>query len=223
MPVPGVVGGGRHGASPVLLSLALCSACSLPPLSSWHAVPRPRSGVEVGTASWYGPGFHGFRTSSGEIYDQNDWTAAHQTLPLGTRVMVTNLDNDRSVEVRINDRGPFAKGRIIDLSYAAARELEIVDPGTAEVRVAVLDDGSGRSKTVAYAVQVGAFQDPLRATALKQDLGSHGDVYLSPVRTPDQLFYRVRLGPYGRREEAVARARKLSRSGVPAVIVEEVR
>src|ERR1700757_3034244 len=80
-------------------------------------------GVQVGVASWYGPGFHGNRTANGEIYDQYELTAAHPSLPLGSRVMVTNLTNGRSVEVRINDRGPFVDGRAIDLSYAAARTI----------------------------------------------------------------------------------------------------
>src|SRR6202158_1325868 len=99
---------------------------------------EPRSAVQEGMASWYGPGFHGNRTSSGEIYDQNDLTAAHQTLPLGTRVAVTNLQNGRTVEVRINDRGPFGDGRIIDLSHAAAHSLGLIGPGTVLVRLEVL-------------------------------------------------------------------------------------
>ena len=84
------------------------------------APPPVIDGVQLGVASWYGPGFHGNRTANGEIYDQYELTAAHRTLPLGTRVMVTNLSNGRAVEVRINDRGPFVGGRAIDLSYAAA-------------------------------------------------------------------------------------------------------
>ena len=87
------------------------------------------AGVQVGVASWYGPGFHGRRTANGEIYDQYELTAAHRTLPLGTRAMVTNLDNGRSVEVRINDRGPFVDGRVIDLSYGAARAHRHDRPG----------------------------------------------------------------------------------------------
>src|SRR5438270_14045250 len=107
------VGGGAVLAATILLG----AGCSLPPLTGWHPSASPRGGhyVEVGTASWYGPGFSGNRTSSGEIYDLGDLTAAHQTLPLGTRPVVTNLDNGRSIEVRVHDRRPFAKGRIIDL------------------------------------------------------------------------------------------------------------
>ncbi len=94
---------------------------------------------EEGIASWYGPGFHGRRTSSGDTYDQNAMTAAHKVLPLPTYVEVTNLENGRRVVVRVNDRGPFVDGRIIDLSHAAALKLGIIQAGTARVRVKALD------------------------------------------------------------------------------------
>jgi rare lipoprotein A len=96
-------------------------------------------GHQSGVASWYGPGFHGRRTANGEVYDQYELTAAHQTLPLGTRALVTSITNGRSVEVRINDRGPFVDGRIVDLSYAAARVIGMIGPGTMPVRLEVLD------------------------------------------------------------------------------------
>src|SRR5262249_58511897 len=112
--------------------------------------------TQLGTASWYGPGFHGNRTASGEVYDQYDLTAAHQTLPLGTRVIVTNLDNGRAVEVRINDRGPFVKGRSIDLSYAAARSLGMLGPGTVPVRIEVLGGHPQRLASAGYTIQVGS-------------------------------------------------------------------
>ena len=91
-----------------------------------------------GTASWYGPRFHGKKTASGEIYDQNKLTAAHKTVPLGSKARVTNLDNGNAVEVEINDRGPFIEGRIIDLSRAAARALGFVESGTAPVRIELI-------------------------------------------------------------------------------------
>src|SRR3989442_6040473 len=100
--------------------------------------PPVVDGVQVGVASWYGPGFHGNRTANGEIYDQYELTAAHPSLPLGTRVMVTNLESGRAVQVRVNDRGPFVDGRAIDLSYAAARTIVMVGPGTVRVRIEVL-------------------------------------------------------------------------------------
>jgi rare lipoprotein A len=97
--------------------------------------------VEVGYAAWYGPGFHGKRTASGEIYNMYDLTAAHKTLPFGTIVKVYNLENGRSVVVRINDRGPFVKGRIIDLSYGAAKKLGMIEKGVVRVRIEVIKWG----------------------------------------------------------------------------------
>src|SRR5262245_57622980 len=116
----------------LVVALAACS-------TTRPVTPPIVEGRQEGVASWYGPGFHGKRTANGEIYDQYELTAAHQTLPLGTRVMVTSLANGRSVEVRINDRGPFVGGRIVDLSYAAASVLRMVGPGTMPVRLEILD------------------------------------------------------------------------------------
>lgn len=112
-----------------------------PPLDPGHApgtakpLPPKPSIMETGMASWYGPGFHGKTTASGEIFNQDKFTAAHPSLPWGSRVKVTNLANGKSVELRINDRGPFAKGRIIDVSRAAARALGMVESGVATVEV----------------------------------------------------------------------------------------
>jgi len=103
--------------------------------------PGPSEG-QTGEASWYGEPHHGRTTASGEIYDMNQLTAAHRTLPLGTRVLVTNLKNGRAVEVRINDRGPSVEGRIIDLSFAAAKELGAVPSGTIPVRIRVISQST---------------------------------------------------------------------------------
>jgi rare lipoprotein A len=100
--------------------------------------PTPSTIIETGLASWYGAKHQGKRTASGEIFDQNKFTAAHRTLPWGSILMVTNLDNGKSVEVRINDRGPFTKGRVIDLSRAAARALGMVKSGVSPVRIELL-------------------------------------------------------------------------------------
>ena len=102
--------------------------------------PRP---AKTGTASWYGKAHHGQPTVSGETYDMHALTAAHRSLPLGTRVLVTNVKNDRSVEVRINDRGPFVRGRILDLSYAAAQQLGALTDGTFRVKLRVIDEPAG--------------------------------------------------------------------------------
>ncbi len=132
----------RRAAYCVILAVLSAAACTrrrpAPPVSP----PVSRPGVEeVGSASWYGPGLHGGRTASGERFDKNDLTAASRTFPLGSKVRVTNLANGRSVVVRINDRGPFTRRRIIDVSHAAAKVLGMVERGTATVRVEALGDG----------------------------------------------------------------------------------
>jgi rare lipoprotein A len=104
--------------------------------------------METGLASWYGPKFHGRRTASGEVFNQEKFTAAHRTLPWGSRVKVTNLDNGKSVDVRINDRGPFGKGRIIDVSRAAARVLDIVIRGITTVQIESLSDSGKTNELV---------------------------------------------------------------------------
>src|SRR5258707_14571220 len=125
----------------------LFPACTKKPartsIPSGVPVPTPAAAArpghtETGIASWYGNPYHGRRTASGEIYDMEQLTAAHPTLPFQTFIEVTNLDNGKRVTVRITDRGPFAKGRILDLSHAAARAIEMLGPGTARVRLKVI-------------------------------------------------------------------------------------
>ena len=118
---------------------------------------RETRGVQYGVASWYGADFHGKPTSSGEIYDMYQLTCAHNTLPLGTMVMVTNLENGRSLELKVNDRGPFVKERIIDVSYAAAQMLGIWEKGTALVKVEVI--GPLIEQVQRFTLQVGSFTD----------------------------------------------------------------
>ncbi|HJR00833.1 MAG TPA: septal ring lytic transglycosylase RlpA family protein [Methylomirabilota bacterium] len=120
-----------------LAGLALLAGCARAVTTAPPAPPLA-GGEEVGVASWYGAAHQGRRTASGEVFDMHQLTAAHRTLPFGTRVLVTNRDTSQSAEVRINDRGPFVKGRILDVSYAAARLLGAVGPGTIPVRVRVL-------------------------------------------------------------------------------------
>jgi peptidoglycan lytic transglycosylase len=197
----------------VAMVLAGCGRAAVAPTAG-----HPQSGV----ASWYGPGFHGQPTSSGAIYDQHGLTAAHQKLPLGTRARVTNLDNGKTVEVLINDRGPFAKGRVIDLSYAAAHEIGMIGPGTANVRIEVVARPENGASHVAYCVQVGAFSEEGKARALRARLaGQYDDVYISAVQArPDRMF-RVRVGPYAERTRAESCAADLSGLGLPAVVTEE--
>ncbi len=173
------------------------------PLASSHGY------VEQGLASWYGKQFHGRPTASGEPYDMYAVSAAHKTLPLGTWVRVQNLENGRRMDLRINDRGPFVEGRIIDLSYGAARDLGVVEPGTARVEVVALGRRSveGRAGQPPvytpmdydhgnFTFQVGAFKDPANAYRLRDRLAAtYRNVHVTAYFHADHgQLYGVRLG-----------------------------
>jgi rare lipoprotein A len=211
----GWLGRRRGRAFAVILALLLAAAACA-------RLPRARQeAVEVGVASWYGEEFHGRPTSSREVFDMNDMTAAHRSLPFGTHVMVTNLDNGRSVVVRINDRGPFVRGRIIDLSYAAARVLGLVGPGTARVRLEALRgvrEPAARPATIW--LQVGAFTVQENAYALKKRLDrTYPGVTVTTFKTGGGTYYRVRLraGAAG----ADDLAGRLAAEGIPVIIVRD--
>ena len=151
-----------------------------------------------GLATYYAEPYHGRRTASGEVFDTyKGMTAAHRTLPFNTVVRVTNTTNGKQVVVRINDRGPFIDGRVIDLSLAAARKIDLVRPGIAPVRLQIIKQAvaSGPAQsTPGYAVQVGAFENESVAEMLRRDLqGRYGDASIQPVRL-EQTLYRVRVG-----------------------------
>jgi rare lipoprotein A len=197
----------------------------------YHILPSSDGYLERGVASWYGSDFHGRRTSSGEPYDMNALTAAHKTLPLPTRARVTNLSNGRSIVVRINDRGPFRKDRLIDLSYAAARELGMIGPGTALVEVrAVPDESNAGGTSVAVGppgrlyVQVGAFSELVNAERLRQRLASQGfgNVVIRYDAGGQPARYRVRLGPIADSREYDAIVRRVTTLDVrgPQLVVE---
>jgi rare lipoprotein A len=186
--------------APLLVLLLTGAACAGGP----SPVTSPELGwSETGIASWYGPGFHGRTTANGETYDMDAMTAAHKELPFNTWVRVESLDNGRAIEVRINDRGPFVRGRIIDLSRAAARQIGMIGTGTARVRVVVIRISD---LLQCSAVQIGAFGNSANARALVERMRSAGE----PVFTedgPDGLL-RVVLGPYSSIAEGeAARAR----------------
>lgn len=204
------------------------AACSVPP-SKVKLVPAPAPATrasQTGIASWYGPGFHGKATASGIIYDQHDLTAAHQTLPLGTRVMVTSLETGNSTEVTINDRGPFVKGRIIDLSFAAGKALGMIGPGTIPVRVEVIDSGPHKIQSIRdsldYTLQLGSFSQLENAQKLRDRLApAYNDVAIAPVQAKDATYYRVQLGTFSDRNAAEEKARQLSRAGLSAIVMEK--
>lgn len=211
--------------APFFFMLALVVGCSVP--ASKVRVPEPMTGrlSQTGIASWYGPGFHGKATASGEIYDQNDFTAAHQTLPLGTRVMVTNLENGSSTQVTINDRGPFAKGRIIDLSHSAAQLLDMVGPGTALVRVDVLDSPfklQAIRTALDYTLQLGSFTQLENARQLRDRAAqTFADVAIAPLQSRDATYYRVHMGTFSNRTDAEERARQVTQAGYSVIIMEK--
>ena len=214
---------GGHRASrsrPPSFSRPACAsrpAVSAPPGSPSEAKP---GWIEEGVASWYGgnDGFEGKPTASGEIYDSVKMTAAHRQLPLGTVLDVTNVDNARTVRVRINDRGPFVKGRIIDLSRAAAREIGIVGSGTGTVRLALVARSVERealSPTGKWAVQVGSFSEADRAERHADRVRSTGrTVYLEPFRG----LSRVKVGPFDSRREAEETLAQLEGQGFEGIV-----
>jgi rare lipoprotein A len=155
--------------------------------------PAPAGYTEEGNASWYGEPFNGRHSSNGEIYDMHKLTAAHRTLPFNTMVLVTNLSNGKTTTVRITDRGPFVANRIIDLSQAAAREIESIGPGVVPVRLEVL--GNVDVTAGFFTVQVGAFRDPANANRLRERLSiNYSPIFIQQYDSPDGAFYRVRVG-----------------------------
>ncbi len=154
--------------------------------------------VEEGVASWYGPKFHGQETASGEVFNMYQKTAAHRILPLGTKVRVTNLDNDKSIKLEINDRGPFIDDRVIDLSFAAAEELDMIGPGTAPVRVEALENASVDGLPEAFYIQVGSFTDEENARIKKAEMQNLGyrDTRVQKSKRQDQEVWRVQVGAF---------------------------
>jgi len=170
---------------------------------------------EEGIASWYGGKFHGRLTANGETFNTHELTAAHKQLPFNTIVKVTNLANGRTVEVRINDRGPFVDGRIIDLSYAAAVELDMVRTGTAPVQVSV---ANLEILVVSFNIQVGAYRNLENATAMKRMLEENG---FSPVaRLNNSGITRILLTGIPEEETAVY-ARKLEQLGITNILIKQ--
>lgn len=192
----------------IILILAVASGCktSAPPSSSLQL-------IETGVASCYGPNFDGKPTATGEIYNMNGLTAAHRTLPFNTMVRVENQDNGRSVTVRVNDRGPYAKNRIIDLSKAAAEKLDMIGPGTANVRLYASEDVLKNSKitdlkTPHYTIQLGSFED--KASAIRNAATLKG-ARVEEVQTGKAILYRLYYGLFtnpdtARQEQAQLKA-----------------
>lgn len=207
-----------RGGRLALLAAALCVVL----LSVAGCRSATRDHVRIGwsqrgEASWYGYPFHGQRTASGERYDMYLMTAAHRELPIGTVLEVKNLANGRRVQVRINDRGPFVRGRILDLSYGAATELDMVRAGTADIELRVVEMGQqALPLDTVLTVQVGAFQTRERADALLAKLGDD----FAEARIEESLpWYRVRVGTYTAFADAEQMRKQLLRRGFRSIVL----
>lgn len=183
----------RQGVNQAWMLLLACGVA----VSACTVLPKGRADLDVsmkerGIASWYGEDFHGWMTANGEIYDMEALTAAHRTLPLGTAILVTNVENGRQVRVRINDRGPYLYGRVLDLSLAGARALDMVDSGVAAVQIEVVGDQSAGLVSVADLL-------PIPSAAMTADAGDSILVLTQPrhvraVRTlPNDLWRQRRV------------------------------
>lgn len=217
-------------ASLVVLQL-LAAGCSNNRKVATPTPPSRGNLVQAGMASWYGPKFHGRRTANGERYDMHALTAAHPTLPFGTRLAVRNPRTGQEVVVRINDRGPFKGNRILDLSFAAANAVGVVRPGTAFVELYLASPRQGTNggtQTASlnslnnglvhngYTVQVGAFSEDDRALSLHRELTR---IYPEASIYADGTWNRVQIGRFQDRNAAEDLRRELAVLGLPAVVV----
>jgi len=211
---------GTSGFANILLLAALLvvlQACGITRVSK-----KQGQFVGEGVASWYGPNFHGKQTANGETYDMDELTAAHRTLPFNTRVRVINLENDQTVVVRINDRGPYAKGRIIDLSRKAASKIGMIRTGTAQVRLMALggadtpiDSEAAINLSETFTLQLGSFKKRDNAEELAQKLE---DSFVRESKVDGKTVYRVYYGQYSNPEDARQAKRKLQRDGYQCFI-----
>jgi rare lipoprotein A len=192
-----------------------------------YQIPQPLNLNEAqrGMASWYGPSFHGKPSASGEPYDMWALTAAHQALPFGTWVQVQKVATGETVTVRINDRGPFIKDRIIDLSYAAARELRMIGEGTAEVSLPILDRSQpsmpSQAKVQHFWVQAGAYTSLTEAMTLRERLAhDYAHVRVKTVTLPSGEWHRVQIVAFDSKKTAQTVARALKKNwGVEPTLI----
>jgi len=212
----------RVGRFALALSLVilLLSSCAKKHRVTAVTTPAPQTySQETGLASWYGHPYHGRAASNGEIYDMEKLTAAHRTLPFGTWVHVTNLANNKSVDVRIIDRGPFIDGRIIDLSHAAAQAINMIGPGVAEVRVDILSAPQITPADSWYSVQAGAFRDKDRAERLRASMEREYGSARLVLRPGSPSLWRVLVGRERTEDAAGLLAERVRAEVGPAFVV----
>ncbi len=216
-----------------VMNLAACAVTQGPP------PPAGTFKTTEGLASYYGQKFHGRITSSGETYNMYRLTAASRDIPLGTMIRVTRLDNNRAVSVKVNDRGPFVEGRILDLSYEAARRLDMLDVGLAKVRIETLAAGTGEAVAVAvaattpepaapppptvYWVSLGGFSSKANAVWMRDNLvGAFPDTAILILQENDYELRLVTLGPYKAIDEANVAVARLEQLGLRGKVREDV-
>jgi len=196
----------------IVVASPIFSACTSPVPKPTHFPGYPIGYVERGVASWYGPGFHGKQTANGERYDMHQLTAAHRTLPLGSIAVVRSASNGRQVTVRINDRGPFAKGRILDLSLAGAQALGMAGNGTDQIELHVVGYQGRVGDMGVLRVQIGSFgeyQNALHLSERAQRVYPGGRIEM--VDLPEGRRYRVQVGEFKTEGQAEVAAGRLER------------
>lgn len=206
----------------IITVLSFLSSCALPP-----PVLYPPEAQYV-TASWYGQEFHGKPTASGEIFNMYAITAAHKEFPFGTKLRVTNPDNNRAIVVTVNDRGPFVHDRDLDLSYGAAKEIGFTAKGVGKVWMEYIERDMLYVKDVTFTpaassglltIQVGSFVEKSNAYRLKQGLElKYSDVYITTAYLDGRTYYRVRIGEFKHRDNAYAFAKTLAYEGYSTFI-----
>jgi rare lipoprotein A len=211
---------GKDVPSPSVAPVSVAPAPIAPAPAAAEPAPASVPGQiyrETGIAAWYGRELHGKKTASGETFDMNALSAAHRTLPFGTLLRVTNLDNFKSITVKVIDRGPFDRSRVLELSYGASRELGFVSQGTARVRI---ETSEPVRDPAVYTVQAANFTEEENAKLLKERLSKKFEVVsIVTFETNLARFYRVRVGSYSSEERAEQVAGKLTLEGLEPVVM----
>ena len=200
-----------------LLIFITLAACGQKPESESHKEEL----IQSGTASWYGPGFHGRLTSSREPFDQNKLTAAHRTLPFDTIIKVVNNKNDKSVEVRINDRGPYEDDRIIDLSRAAAKEIDMLTSGITNVELFLVEAGGQIPENLnhpTYTIQMGEYNRIEPAERFAESIGEGFRIEQRFPRGSDNVVYMIYYGNYNRFSDAQEQLQRIEKNGFNGLI-----
>lgn len=213
----------------LLTAIFITASCATTRYEPYESYPKASyTGTRHIIASWYGSDFHGKPTSSGEPFNMYAKTCAHKEYPFGTRLKVTNTSNGKTVECTVNDRGPFVSGRDLDLSYACAKEIELIGTGTGKVKIDYLGRDTRYVKEVRYpsgvrtgpfTIQVGSYKEVSNATRMKTALEfKYSKVYIIEVELNDVKYYRVSIGKFNTKDDAYRLAKTLADEGYSILI-----